>query len=93
MFVRFIRAAASPKRAPRRAGAQNLRKWRSDLVYAFVVFCLFSAFVVKGLWLFVWRCFGGPLGAPRVSWGLLWGPLARGQGAQKGPPYRRDSLF
>ena len=32
-----------------------------------------SAFFVKGLWLFVWRCFGGPLGAPRVSRGPLFG--------------------
>jgi hypothetical protein len=29
------------------------------------------------LWILVWRCFGGPLGAPRVSRGPLLGPLAR----------------
>ena len=42
----------------------------------------------------VWRCFGGPLGAPRVCLG---GPfevlLYAARGAQKGPPYRRDSVF
>ena len=33
---------------------------------------------------FVGRCFGGPLGAPRVSWGPLWGLLAHGQGRPEG---------
>ncbi len=33
-------------------------------------------FFVKGLWALVWHCFGGPLGAPRVSRGPLLGPLA-----------------
>ena len=34
-----------------------------------------------------------PFGAPKVSWGPLWGPLCAARGAQKGPPNRRDSLF
>ena len=79
----------TPERHKRKTLVNNDQIWG----VFFVVLFLSSAFFVKGLWVFVWRCFGGPLGAPRVSWGPLWGPLCAARGAQKGPPYRRDSLF
>ena len=78
-FSCFLRAAASPKRAPRRVYAQNPRKYRSDLGCVFVVFlfalCVFC-WGALDLWL---ALFWPPLGALRVSLGPLWGPLARGQ--------------
>jgi hypothetical protein len=48
-----------------------------------VILFLSSAFF-KGLWFVDRRWFGGPLGAPKVSWGPLWGPCAHGQGAPRG---------
>ena len=99
-FLCFLRAAASPKKAPRRGGAaprranaQNPRKWRSDLGCVFVVlFFLFCVFC-KGALSLCLALFWRPLSSPRVSWGPLWGPLCAARGAQRGPPYRRDSFF
>ncbi len=67
---------------------------RSDVGCVFGGFFLSSAFFVKGLWVFLWRCFGGPHRCPKGVLGApLGSPYARPGFAQKGPPYHRDSFF
>ena len=70
----------TPEKHKRKTLVNNDHIWGA----LFVVLFLSSAFFVKGLWVFVWRCFGGPLGAPRVSSDLPWGPPAHGQGHPEG---------
>ena len=93
MFLCFLRAAASPHKAPegeeRKTLVNNEQIWGVFLLS----FSCPLRFKSRGSGFL----FGAVLAAPSVPHGCLGGPfgvlLHAARGAQKGPPYRRDSLF
>ncbi len=93
MFLCFLRAAASPKRPPE--GHAHKTFVNSHQIWG--VFVLSFSCLLHVLLRGSGFLFGAVLAAPSVPEGCVGGPfgvlLRAARGAQKWPPYFRDSLF